>query len=333
VVVYLGTAELSAQAILLEGDQLAPGEEGLVQLVLDGPAPMLPGDRLIVRLPAPAVTLAGGEVLDAAPRRHRRRDAELVASLARRARGDTAAGLVEELAKHTQGSAAATLAAALGIGVAELRAALPPLLSRREVVEAGEVLLTRAHWESWQRRIQEALAAYHAAQPLRSGTTKEELRSRAGVPAELLVPLLQQLAGDGLVVEDAREVRLARHRVALPPAQLEASRRLVEEVESGGFAPPTVGELMVRYPVTPAVLQHLVDQGQLVRVSDDVLLGRTAYDRAVQLIAGFIRQHGKITVAQARDVLGSSRKYVLPLLEWLDAQKITRRVGDERILR
>ncbi len=333
VVVYLGTAELPAQAILLEADQLAPGEEGWVQLYLDAPAPMVAGDRLVVRLPAPPVTLAGGAVLDAAPRRHRRRDADLVAALARRARGDVTAGLIEELAKHPQGASAAALAASLGTGVDELKAALPRLLGRHEVVEAGDALFTRAHWDGWQQRIREALAAYHAAQPLRSGMTREELRSRAGVPAELLMAVLRQLSEAGQIVEDARGVRLADHRVALPPAQAEASRRLVEAVEAGGFAPPTVGELMAQYRVTPALLQHLVDEREVVRVSDDVLLGRRAYDRAVELIAGFIQQHSKITVAQARDLLGSSRKYVLPLLEWLDAQKVTRRIGDERILR
>ncbi len=333
VVVYLGTAELFAQVVLLDGDALAPGERGWAQVYFDGPVPMMPTDRLILRLPAPPTTLAGGIVVDTGPQRHRRRDPALLASLERRAQGDASAGLREELAKHAAGARTGQLAAALGADATAVRAALQSLAAQDEVVAARDIFLTRAHWQAWADRLREALAAYHAAFPLRAGMAREELRSRTGIPGELLAPALARLAEAQTVVEDGREVRLSQHRAALPPAEESTSLRLVQELEAGGFAPPTLAELASRYPLTPALLEHLVAQGRLVRVSEEVVFARAAYDRAVDLLARFIRRNGSVTVAQARDLLGSSRKFVLPLLEWLDAQKITRRVGDDRILR
>jgi selenocysteine-specific elongation factor len=333
VVAYLGTAEIGGQAILLDRETIEPGEGGWVQLYLDTPAPVLPGDRLVLRLPAPPTTLAGGTVVDAAPQRHRRRDPAILASLDRRVQGDAAARLLEELAKHPQGAGAQQLAGALGVALADVRTSLPELVERQAAVEAGDLILTQHHWEAWLERLRLALAAFHAAHPLRAGMPKEELRTRTAIPLGLLVAALAHLVGTGQVVEDAREVHLSAHRPALSQPDQDVSLRLVQELESAGFAPPLVPELSRRYALTPALLQHLVDGGMVVRVSDELLFGRKAYDSAVEAITHFLRQEGQLTVAQARDLLDSSRKYVLPLLEHLDAQKITRRAGDLRSLR
>jgi selenocysteine-specific elongation factor len=333
VVAYLGTAEISGQAILLDRETIEPGEGGWVQLYLDTPAPVLPGDRLVLRLPAPPTTLAGGTVVDAAPQRHRRRDPAVLASLNRRVQGDAAERLLEELAKHPQGAGSQQLAGALGVAQADVRTSLPELVERQTAVEAGDLILTRRHWEAWLERLRLALTAFHAAHPLRAGMPKEELRTRTGIPVGLLTAALAHLVGTGQVIEDAREVHLSTHRPALAPPDQEASLRLVQELETAGFAPPLVPELSRRYALTPALLQHLIDRGLVVRVSDELLFGRKAYDRAVEAITHFLRQEKQLTVAQARDLLGSSRKYVLPLLEHLDAQKITRRAGDLRSLR
>jgi selenocysteine-specific elongation factor len=99
------------------------------------------------------------------------------------------------------------------------------------------------------------------------------------------------------------------------------------------FAPPRLEDLVDRYALTPALIQHLIREGQIVRVSDDVVFSRRAVDEAIERLRSYLRANPTLTVAAARDVLGSSRRYVLPLLEWLDAQKVTRRVGDDRILR
>jgi selenocysteine-specific elongation factor len=193
--------------------------------------------------------------------------------------------------------------------------------------------LTREQWDRLVLRVTSVLTAYHEAQPLRRGMPKEELRSRTGIPAELFGELLSVLAADKAVVDQGGEVAAAAHRPALTPEQETAIGALLAELEGQPFNPPPLPDLVRRYQLTPALLQYLVVDGRVVRVNDDTAFARSAYDDAVRRLRLHLTEHRTLTVAAARDVLGSSRRYVLPLLEWLDTQKITRRVGDDRILR
>jgi selenocysteine-specific elongation factor len=162
---------------------------------------------------------------------------------------------------------------------------------------------------------------------------KEELRSRSGIPPELFATLLTTLAAEQTVVDQGGEVAAAAHHPALTSEQETAMAAFVAELQGQPFNPPPLPDLIRRYQLTPALLQYLVVDGRVVRVNDDTVFARSAYDDAVRRIRDHLTEHPTLTVAAARDVLGSSRRYVLPLLEWLDAQKITRRVGDDRILR
>ena len=112
-----------------------------------------------------------------------------------------------------------------------------------------------------------------------------------------------------------------------------AAVALLADLERQPFSPPPLADLVRRHQLPPALLQYLITQGRVVRVNDDTVFARSAYDDAVSRLRAHLAEHRTLTVAAARDVLGSTRRYVLPLLEWLDAQKITRRVGDDRILR
>ena len=193
--------------------------------------------------------------------------------------------------------------------------------------------MTREQWERLSARVTAALAVYHQGQPLRSGMPKEELRSRTGIPAELFNPALVALTGDGVVVERNGEVAAAGHRHGLTPEQESAAGAFLADLELQPFNPPPLADLVRRHQLAPSLVQYLVTQGRIVRVNDDTVFARSAYDDAVGRLRTHLSEHRTLTVAAARDVLGSSRRYVLPLLEWLDAQKITRRVGDDRILR
>ena len=162
---------------------------------------------------------------------------------------------------------------------------------------------------------------------------REELRSRISIPPDLLGPALDALVAEGKTVDVEGEVALTSHNRGLSAEQQEVVSGFLAELEAQPFSPPPLGELARRHKLTPALLQYLVKQGQVVRLNDDTVFARAAYDDAVSRLRHHLEANRSITVAAARDVLGSSRRYVLPLLEWLDAQKITRRVGDDRILR
>jgi selenocysteine-specific elongation factor len=306
---------------------------GWVQLFATEPVVALDGDRFILRVPSPAATVAGGVIVDSAPRRHRRRDPVVLADLAARERADPATSAILELGKHAWGLLEGDLAGRLGRSPAQMQTILGPLVDRGAVRRLASRWLTAEQWEQSVSRVRSSLDAYHEAQPLRRGMPKEELRSRTGIPAELFAELLTVLAADRVVVEHGGEVAAAAHHPALSAEQETAIAAFVAELEGQPFNPPPLPDLVRRYRLTPALLQYLVADGRMVRVNQDTAFARSAYDEAVHLLRLHLSEHRTLTVAAARDLLGSSRRYVLPLLEWLDAQKITRRVGDDRILR
>jgi len=331
--VYHETAEVMVELSLLELDELRPGEEGWAQLFVDSPIVALDGDRFILRVPSPATTVAGGVIVDSAPRRHRRRDAVVLSDLGLRERADPGTAVVLELGKHAWGLSEPELGRRLGRSNLQLAYTLAPVADRGAIRRLASRWVTREQWERLSSRVTTALNAYHQAQPLRSGMSKEELRSRTGIPAELFAPALSSLSSDGLVVERNGEVAAAGHRQGLTLEQESAAGALLADLERQPFNPPPLADLVRRHQLPPALLQYLVTQGRVVRVNDDTVFARSAYDDAVRRLRTHLAEHRTLTVAAARDVLGSSRRYVLPLLEWLDAQKITRRVGDDRILR
>jgi selenocysteine-specific elongation factor len=293
----------------------------------------LDGDRFILRVPSPAATVAGGVIVDSAPRRHRRRDPAVLADLAARERADPATATVLELGKHAWGLVGAELAGRLGLSATQMETLLAPLRERGAVRRLASRWLTREQWERSVARVMSGLTGYHEAQPLRRGMPKEELRSRTGIPAELFTELLSALAVEQTVVDLGGEVAAAAHHPALTSEQESAIGAFLADLEAQPFNPPPLSDLVRRYRLTPALLQYLVVDGRVVRVNDDTAFARSAYDDAVRRLRDHLAEHRTLTVAAARDLLGSSRRYVLPLLEWLDAQKITRRVGDDRILR
>ncbi|TMD82560.1 MAG: selenocysteine-specific translation elongation factor [Chloroflexi bacterium] len=331
--IYHETAEAMVELSLLERDELRPGEEGWGQLFVASPMVALDGDRFILRIPSPATTVAGGVIVDSAPRRHRRRDVAVVEDLARRERADPGTAVVLELGKHSWGLTDGELGRRLGRSSPQLADAVAPIADRGAIRRLGSRWVTRDQWDRLAARVTTGLTAYHQGQPLRSGMPKEELRSRTGIPAEIFNPALSALASDGVVVERNGEVTAAGHRHGLTSEQESVAGAFLADLERHPFNPPPLADLVRRYEVAPGLLQYLVAQGRVVRVNDDTIFARSAYDDAVSRLRTHLTEHRTLTVAAARDLLGSSRRYVLPLLEWLDAQKITRRVGDDRILR
>jgi selenocysteine-specific elongation factor len=330
---YHETAEVMVEISLLEGDELAPGTSGWVQLFAAEPVVALDGDRFILRVPSPAATVAGGVIVDHAPRRHRRRDPALISNLAAREGADPATAAVLELGKHPWGLRDSELAGFLGVPSGQLVEVLAPLAEGGVVRRLPSGWLGRDQWDGLQSRVTSSLEAYHRAQPLRRGMPKEELRSRTSIPAEVFAEVLGLLADEGRIVERGGEVAVAAHKQLLSTEQETGLGAFIAELESQPFNPPPLAELMRKHALTAALLQYLVADGRVVRVNDDTVFARSAYDEAVRVLRAHLAEHRTLTVAAARDLLGSSRRYVLPLLEWLDAQKVTRRVGDDRILR
>jgi len=318
---HTGTVEVGCRVIVLEADQIDAGGNGWVQLYLDRPIAAAEQDRFILRIPSPAATIAGGTLVDIHPRKHARYDGVARQSLERRAAGDV---LQEELRKYPRGVTVGAL----------LKATLAPEadVAGLEARRIGEWLYTPAAWRAITERATHELEAFHASHPLRPGMAREELRSRLGVTPASFPSALLGLVQDGRVEERDGAVALPSHRVE-PHETDGAAASLLELLGRQPFAPPSLAEATQQTGAGPEVVRALAQRGEIVRVSDDIAFTKDSYQAAVAMVREIISAGGSITVAQLRDRMGASRRPVLALLEHLDAQRVTRRVGDARVLR
>ncbi len=206
----------------------------------------------------------------------------------------------------------------------------------KQRVAGLQSLLTAETWADLQRRLQVILAGFHRQAPLRPGMPREELKSRLQGKRQtwslrFFNDLVGRLAAEGVVGDEGAVVRLADHEVRLSAKQQADLDRLLKLFTSTPYTPPSVAECIAT--VGDDVFQWLLDSGRLVRVGEDVVFAAESYEAMLQRIMDFMRTEGSITVAQVRDMFGTSRKYALALMEHLDAKHVTRRVGDERVLR
>jgi selenocysteine-specific elongation factor len=318
---HTGTAEVGCRVILLDADEIKAGGQGWVQLYLERPIAAAGQDRFILRVPSPPSTIAGGRFVDVSPRKHSRRDSVVRESLERRAAGDV---LQEELRKYPRGVTVAALLKATMAPEADVAA-----LNAKRI---GEWLYDGDAWQSIADRATRELEAYHGVHPLRPGMAREELRNRLGVPPGSFPSVVRGLLEDGRVAEREGSVALPGHHVELHAAG-GAAAPLLELLGRQPLAPPSLTEAIKQTGASPEMIRALAQRGDIVRVGDDIAFTKDAYESAVAMVRDVISNSGSITVAQLRDRMGASRRPVLALLEHLDAQRVTRRVGDTRVLR
>jgi len=318
---HTGTVEVGCRVIVLEGDTIEPGAQGWIQLYLERPIAAANDDRFILRIPSPSRTVAGGQIQDVAPRKHPRDDAAARQSLERRAAGDV---LQEELRKYPRGVAVSALLKATTASDADVT----HLHARR----LGDWLFAQEAWSAITDRAVRELAVYHSAHPLRRGMPREELRSKLGIQPELFPAVVKALAEERRLEERHGEVAAPAHQVAVEASDGPAAR-LLELLSAQPFAPPSLAEAMRTAGATSEIVRALGQRGDLVRLSDDIAFARSAYEQAVATVKEVIESAGSVSVAQLRDRLGATRRPMLALLEHLDAAKVTRRVGDARVLR
>jgi len=329
---HAGTAEVEAEVRLLEqSETLRPGARAYVRLILREPLLVAPGDRFIIRMFSPVVTIGGGVIVDITGRRLHRGDkaSQRLGTLERGTPVERVALLVRE---SQYGMSLAELAAATGLGEAEIEQAAgsDALLAFRQ----PELWLVDRDWSSAAlARVTGLVGDFHRRHPLAPGMPREEVRSREfpGAPPFLLDALLARAAG--LVVE-GETLRLASHKVVLKQEEEQASASMEAVFQKAGLAVPPVSEVLAKSGIDPArartLLQILLRQGCLVKIGDDLVFHRSALTGLRQLLAPYKGQ--RLAVPQFKDLAGVSRKYAIPLLEYLDRERVTRRDGDQRVV-
>lgn len=334
---FTGTAQRVARIRILDGDRIRPGESGWAQLVLRHAVAAAAGDRLVVRRPSPGETLGGGIVIEPAPARlHRRREAQVLATLERLAQGDPRDRLAEAAASEGPATLA-QLAAVAKMDDGSAASMLADLIAAGRVrrVGAGALAADGLHIESeaWGRltdRARQVLEEYHRSFPLRAGVPREELKSRLRLEGRVYLACLHSWGVEGKVREVAGGVALEGFRPAPSGPQQAAIERMMGRVAAAEFSPPSVKDLTDA--LGEELYAYLVASGTLVVVSPEVAFGAEAYGKLVRGIRELLAREGQATVARIRDEFDTSRKYILALLEHLDSKGITVRDGDVRRL-
>ena len=319
-------SETPAKLRLLDRDEMAPGDEAWAQVRLSWPAALLRGDRFVLR--DANDTIGGGIIVETQARRHPRGRASVLEKLAQQQRGEPADVLYAAIAALEPVDRGTALARTDLSGEAGASAFAALVVHGRIIPLASEggLAFTRATFEALTRRAAEALSAYHGGHPLRPGLPKEELRSRLDLGQRVFAPLLARWLAEGTLVEAGRALSLPGWQPHLTAAQSSAAEHYIATLRSAPYSPPTTSR------PDDDLVAYLEAQGEVVEVNDSIVFARAAYDELVEAVIELLRERGTITVADVRDRFGTSRRYVLALLEHLDSLRVTLRRGDDRVL-
>ena len=321
---HTGADETLAKVRLLEGNDLKPGQSTWAQVALERSVVAVDGDYFIIR--SPMETLGGGRIIDAHPKRLRRSQPDVIENLKAREAGSAEEIVLSFLEQPRELSSVLTQTS---LPADKARSVVEALVQQGKAVRLGEgeqsLLMTAAGWERVAKRATSFLQDHHQKFPARPGMPRVELGSKLKL-GTYTGAALERLVKQGVIVEEGAAVRLPAHQVKLSPAQQAKIDSFLKALARDPYSPPTDAAL------EPDLLGLLVEQGKVVKVSESVVFSSAAYNEMVQKVTSHIKSHGKVTLAEVRDMFQTSRKYAQAFLEYLDAKKVTRRVGDERVL-
>jgi selenocysteine-specific elongation factor len=340
---HTGTSEILGNLILLEREELTPGDDVVAQLRLNAPVSLVKEDRFVIRSYSPIRTIGGGEVLNPIPKKHKRLNDEVIEGL-KRLSDQPAEQIISYLVKESEYE---------GIGISDLKImtnvpekaldrVMQDLMSQKTILQADRENRTYVHAdviENLKNDMLNFLERYHEAYALKAGMPKEELKSKlpTNLAAKLFNLVLNQLIKAGQIVQEENTVRLASHTISLGADQAAVRDKILSAYKNSGLQPPYFKELSKTLDIDPArakdVLMHLVEEAHLIKTKEDLYFHSEAMEGLKKRLVGFLEANGEITTPQFKEMTGVSRKFVIPLAEYFDATNVTLRVGDVRKLR
>jgi selenocysteine-specific elongation factor len=326
---HLGTAEVMAR-ITPGGDAITPGEVGVARLRLEQPVVARWGDRIIVRAYSPVTTIGGATVIDPWPPGRPRRPVRDARRLAPDF-GVRLTALVE--LSGLAGVPIADLAVRAGIPLGDIAATVQAAAGGDAIVRLGDVLYPASALRNVADRILAVLAGYHQASPLSPGMPLEALRAAVG-ESPLGETMVTRLAGTMTIVLEGGCARLPSHQPMLDASQAKVGQDLLATLEAAGGEGATATDLALRFPNGTAggLLEYYVRQGTAIRVGSDRYYHREQLGLITRRVLEEVDRRGEVNVGQVRDAVGLTRKFLIPLLEWLDSRGLTTRAGDARRL-
>jgi len=345
--VHIGAAEVLGRIkILDETSEIAPGKSGLAQLRLESPVIALHGDRFIVRSYSPSHTIAGGIVLDPIATKHRAKDNQVTHDrLHQLESSEPTEKLVAFVAASGErGMRLSELTAITGWSPAVVSREISAATRKNLLLEMNGVSLTPENFAGLKGAVLQELRLYHKRNPLSRGLLRETLREklfRRSHP-EVFVAVIASLENEHAIISEKEIIRSSDHSVALSPDDLSLQEKLKGLYLEAGLEPPTVEELLVRagigqsqQPQAKKLLQLLMNSGRIVRVTSDMYMHQRVTRELIKKLQIFAEQHEPerlIDVPAFKELAGVSRKYAIPLLEYFDRERVTRRAGDKRLI-
>ncbi len=352
------TSETIAEVTLHESAELKPGSTASAHLHTADPVLLLPGDRAILRQFSPVLTIGGAVVLDGFPLVHQRnahqRNARQKQKTKTKTKKDVLLAFLKTLAGGPQqeqkdaallarisrrGQDGLALAAAVretGLQPSALQPLIAGLTQQKQIIQAGEFLLAADAFLKARESTITALNAFHKANPLVAGISKEELRERLGFHQTTMEAVLADLAREKKAEVAGEQVRLAGRGVELKDEEARAKEQIEKAFAGAGLKVPLMKEVLAALPVDKVRAQKLVTlllrDRVLVKLADELVFHESALQNLRRLMAEQKARSPKIDVGKFKDLIGVTRKYAIPLLEYLDRERVTRRAGDERII-
>jgi selenocysteine-specific elongation factor len=326
------TMEIIAEVLLHGTKQITPGEEAFARLKLPDAALLLPGDRFILRQFSPVFTIGGGLVLDAAPIPRRPGTIDFLRVLAG---GNPDAMFRMRIARRQQdGIPISRLIAETGWTMSSIEYHLSQAIKEGGVVRVGDMLLDLPALEALKLHIVSAVGSFHRVNPLVGGINKEELRRQVDAAPEVFETVAPMLVRDRKLEMIGDLVRLPGHGVVMKDEEAESKKKIEDTFAAAGLKVPALHEVIAGLKIDKARAQKLVTlllrDKVLIKISDELVFHRSALEELRRMLAAYKTTSAKIDVAKFKEMTGVSRKYAIPLLEYLDRERVTKRVGDTR---
>jgi selenocysteine-specific elongation factor len=340
---HTGTNEVLGHLILLEQEELPPGQTAVVQIRLDSPVAIVKDDRFVIRSYSPIRTIGGGQVLNPIPQKHKRLKPEIIQGLQLLTNDDPEAIITYHIQEAGyNGVSYSHLKIMSNLGGKQLDTIVQHLLSHRTILQTDKehrIYIHQTTFKTLEQKSVEYLAKYHETNPLKAGMPKEELRSKFPrlSDSKLFNQVLNQMIKSKQIVQEENTVRLESHRVSLGVDQADVREKILKMYQKGELQPPYFREVVKMLNADPKrareVLNHLVEEGQIVKTKEDLYFHASAVNDLKNRLVDFLKSNGEITTPQFKEMTGASRKFVIPLIEYFDSKNVTLRVGDSRKLR
>ena len=330
---FIGAAEVMARVRLLGVDELAPGRDAFLQLMLQDPVVALRQDRFIIRRPSPPATIGGGQVVDPHPKkRHRRYNTSRLEELEQLLVG-TPEDILFQTAQKLGAKSLEEIIKASGLEKAQAQKAADQLINQESLVELNGrgLLLPVDQVIALRKALINSLERFHQENPLKSGMSREQLKSQLNIVSKVFDALISQMGEEDILEEIGAKLRMKGHQVRFTEIQQEKIDLLMKEFESDPYSPPSYKQSVEL--IGEDLVSALMETGQLIQLSEDVLLKPGIFQDMKAAVISHIQKHGGITLAELRDKFNTSRKYAVAVLEYLDQRDVTVRQGDVRKLR